>query len=81
MVATEYSIPVYNGHSQKDQKFGFQDHLSLNAGQKYFRMLQGEHSAILLTIIKQPFVIIIFFLSIFEWLFYAGFTVTMGICH
>ena len=39
--------PVKNGHSQKDRK------LSLyNAGQKYCRMLQGEHSAILLTIIK-----------------------------
>ena len=33
------------------------DQLSLNAGQKYCRMLQGEHSAILLTFIKLPFVI------------------------
>ena len=47
---------------------GFQDQLSLNAGHA------GEHSAILLTFIKQPFVIKIFVLSIFEWLFYAGFT-------
>ena len=39
--------------------------LSLNAGQKYCRMLQGEHSAILLTFIKLPFVIKIFVLSIF----------------
>ena len=38
-------------------QIGFQDQLSLNAGQKYFRMLQGEHSAILLTFIKLPFVI------------------------
>ena len=30
----------------------FQDQLSLNAGQKYCRMLQGEHSAILSTFIK-----------------------------
>ena len=29
--------------------------LSLNAGQKYCRMLQGEHSAIFLTCIKLPF--------------------------
>ena len=49
--------------------------LSLNAGQKYCRMLQGEHSAILLTFIKLPFVIKIFVMSIFEWLFYTGFTV------
>ena len=38
-----------NGHSQKDQKNGFQDQLLLNAGQKYCRMLPLEHSAILLT--------------------------------
>ena len=46
-----------------------------NAGQKLCRMLQGEHSAILLTCIRLPFVIKIFVLSIFEWLFYMGFTV------
>ena len=34
-----------------------------------------EHSAILLTFIKLPFVIKIFILSIFEWPFYTGFTV------
>ena len=39
-------------------------------------MLQGEHSAILLTFIKLPFVIKTFVLSIFEWLFYTGFTVS-----
>ena len=33
------------------------------------------HSAILLTFIKLPSVIKIFVLSIFEWLFYTGFTV------
>ena len=68
----------------KRQKTGFQDQLSLNAGQKYCRMLQGEHSeilpkgelsAILSTFIKLPFVIKIFVLSIFERPFYTGFTV------
>ena len=54
---------------------GSQDQLLLNAGQKYCRMLQGEHSAILLTFIKLPFVIKIIVLSIFEWSFYTGFTV------
>ena len=39
------------------------------AGQKYCRMLQGEHSAILSTFIKLPFVIKFFVLSIFEWPF------------
>ena len=38
-------------------------------------MLQGEHSAILLTFIKQSFVIKIFVLSSFEWPFYTCFTV------
>ena len=38
-------------------------------------MLQGEHSAILLTFIKLPFAIKNFVLSIFEWPFYTGFTV------
>ena len=39
---------------KKKTKIGFQDRLSLNAGQKYCRM---EHSAIFLTFIKLPFVI------------------------
>ena len=47
----------------KRQKIGFQDQLSLNAGQKYCRMLQGEHSAIISTFIKLPFVIKVFVLS------------------
>ena len=34
-----------------------EDQLSLNAGLKYCRMLQEEHSAIILTFIKLPFVI------------------------
>ena len=59
----------------KETKISFQDQLSLNAGQKYCRLLQGEHFAILLTFIKLPFVIKIFVLSIFEWPFYTGFTV------
>ena len=54
---------------------GFQDQLLLNAGQKYCRMLQGEHSAIRSTFIKLPLVIKIFVLSIFEWPFHTGFTV------
>ena len=61
--------------SKRQKKFGFQDQLSLNAGQKFYRMLQGEHSAILSIFIKLPFVINVFVLSIFEWLFYTGFTI------
>ena len=50
-------------------KIGFQDQLSLNTGQKYCRVLQGEHSAILLTFIKLPFVIKVFVLSILSGCF------------
>ena len=59
-------------------KIGFQDLFQdLNAGQKYCRMLQGEHSAILSTFIKLPFVIKISVLSIFEWPLKIGFAVHM----
>ena len=61
----------------KRPKIGFQDQLSLNASQKYCRMLQEEHSAILSTFIKLTFVIKIFVFSIFEWPFYTSFTVTL----
>ena len=50
----------------------------LNEGQKYCRMLQGEHSAILTTFIKLPFVIKIIVLSIFEWPFYTGFSLLVS---
>ena len=39
----------------------------------------GEHSAILSTFIKLPFVIMISVLSIYEWPFYTGFTVQSNI--
>ena len=47
---------------RKDQKLA-----SLNAGQKYCRMLPLEHSAIISTFIKLSFVSKTFGLSIFEW--------------
>ena len=59
-----YSKTCLKRPLKKKTIIGFQDPLSLNAGQKYCRMLQGEHSAILLTRIKLPFVIQIFVLSI-----------------
>ena len=48
----------------KRQKIGFEDQLSHIAGQKYCRMLQGQHSVILLTLIKLPIVIKNFVLSL-----------------
>ena len=59
----------------KSTKIGFKAQLSLNAGQKYCRMLQGEHSAILSTFIKLSFVNKIFVLSAFKWPLKTGFTV------
>ena len=59
----------------KKTKIGFKDQLRLNADQKYCRMLQREHSAILSTFIKLPFVIKIFVLSILEWPLKTSFTV------
>ena len=53
----------------------FQDQLSLNAGQKYCRML--EHSAILSTCIELPLGYKTFVLSIFELSLKTGFTVVI----
>ena len=69
-----YSKTCVKHPLSKRPKIVFQDQSWLNAGQKYCRMLRTEHSAILLTFIKQPFVIKIFVLSIFEWPFYIHFT-------
>ena len=70
-----YSKTCVKRPLSKRPKIVFWDELLFNAGQKYCRMLQGEHSAILSTFIKLPFVIKIIVLSIFEWRFYTGFTV------
>ena len=66
----EYSKTCVKGSLSNRQKIGFQDQLSLNAGQKCRRMLQGAFR-----FIKLPLVIKIFVLSIFGWLFYTGLTV------
>ena len=55
----------------KKKKNGFQYQLLLNAGQKFCRMLQGEHSAMLLSFIKLPLVIKIYVLAIYELPFYT----------
>ena len=59
---------------KRRSNINFQERLSLNAGQKYCRMLQGMHSTMLSTFIKLPFAIKISGLSIFEWPFKTGFT-------
>ena len=60
----KYSKTCVKWPLSKRPKTGFKDHLLVNAGQAYCRMLQGEHSAILLTFINLKFVIKIFVLSI-----------------
>ena len=57
----QYSKTCVKRPLSKRPKIGFQDQLSLNAGQKYC--------------IKLPFVIKTFVLSIFEWPLKTGFTV------
>ena len=76
---TKYSKTCLKWPLTKKTKNGFQDPLSLNAGQKYCRMLQEEHSAILSTFIKLTFVMKIFVLSIFEQPLKTGLTVNVYI--
>ena len=81
----QYSKNCVKRPLSKSPKIGFQGQLSLNEGQKYCRMLHWsilqyfdlplEHSAILLTFIKLPYVIKIFVLSILEWPFHTSLTV------
>ena len=63
-----YSKICLNRPLKEQTKIGFQDRLSLNAGQNYCKMPQREHSSILSTFIK------IFVLSTFEWPLTTGFT-------
>ena len=72
-----YSKTCLKRPLKKKTKIDFQDRLTLNAGQKYCRMLQREHSAILSTFIQLPFAINIFVLSIFDWPLKIGFTVLL----
>ena len=74
-----YSKTCLKWPLKKKTKIGFQDRLSLNAGQNYCRMLQEEHSAILLTFIKLSIVNKILVLSIFEQLLKTGLTVNVYI--
>ena len=74
-VYSKYSKTCLKQPLSKRQKIGFQDYLLLNAGHKYCRMLQREHSAIPWTFIKLPSVINILVFSIFEWPLKPGFTV------
>ena len=60
-----YSKTCVKRSLSKRPKIVFQDQLLLHVGQKYCRMLQGEHFEILSTFNKLPIVIKIFVLFIF----------------
>ena len=73
-MSADYSKTCVKRSLSKRQKICFK----INYRQMQVKSIaefQGEHYAILWTFIKLPFVIKIFVLSIFEWLFYTGFTV------
>ena len=67
----QYSQTCVKWSPSERHKIGFQDQLSLNEGQKP----PLEHSDILSTFIKLPFVIKSFVCLFFAWPFYTGFTV------
>ena len=71
----EYTVkPVLSNHFQKDRKLVFKTNYCLLQVKSIAECCK-EHSAILLTFIKLPFLIKIFVLSIFEWPLMTGFTV------
>ena len=70
-----YSKTCLKRPLKRTPKIGFQYRPSLNRGKKYWRMLQGEHYAILSTSIKLLFPIKTLVLSIFKWPLKTGFTV------
>ena len=61
----------------KRQKMVFKTNIRL---MQVKSIAEWEHSAILSTFIKLPFVIKICVLSMFEWPFYTGFTVCCKLC-
>ena len=61
-----YTVIHSEAATQREEQNWFSRPNLAYAGQKYCRMLQGEHSAILSNFIKLPFVIKVFVLSIFE---------------
>ena len=73
----QYSKTCLKRSLKKKTKIGFQDRVSLNAGQRYCRTLRGEHSAILSTFINLTFAFKTFVLSIFEWPLKTGFAVSI----
>ena len=70
--------PVFSGHSKKRPKLIFKTDYRLMQVKSIAECSKREHSAILSTFIKPPFVIKIFVLHIFEWPLKTGFTIFHG---
>ena len=70
-----YGKTCLNCHSKRRPKISFQDRLSLNAGQKYCRMLQESILQYFRTSLSYHLSLRPFFLSIFAWPLKTGFTV------
>ena len=67
ILTTDYTVkPALSGHSKKKTNYRLMQVKSI---------AEEEHSAVLSTFIKLPFVIKIFVLSFFEWLLKTCFTV------
>ena len=70
-----YSKPCVTRPLSKRPKIGFQDHLSLSAGQSIAECPKGSILKYIRPSLSYHFVIKIFVLSIFKWPFYTDFTV------
>ena len=71
--------PVLSSYSKRRPKLVFK----IDYGLMQVKVLQNaptEHSAIILTFIKLPFVFKTFVLSVFEWPLKTGFTVYVFAC-
>ena len=62
--------PVLSGHSKRRPKLGFQNQILLNAGQKYCRMFQREHSAMLLVICHEDHLFFLFSFYFYYFFYY-----------
>ena len=66
LISKDHKVNHVKTATLKNTNIDHQDLLSLNASQKYWGILQGEHLAILYIFIELPFVIKIFVLVISE---------------
>ena len=71
----EYSKICVHNHSKKDQHISFQDKSSLNAGQKYCRMLQLLLKSLFCLFLSGRFTQGLLYINSKESLFYTGLTV------